>query len=182
MAPLQEQIEELKPAAAEAASRRNCNWKAGWVTDSVHQPAGCCAGVRESGERDFKKIELLSVREEGNRTPANVFVPDEDSHTSSNVADYLAEKKGSKGRRSTIGSCLTPLNPSGRREIRALPGTDAPSCCQPILPLPSGGKHGFRFVVRTAAGRSGRISRSSPDWRNAWSATSRSTFLSVLCC
>jgi hypothetical protein len=126
-ASLQGQIEDLKPAAAEAMR----------VQQELQLESGLGLQIQFTSQPDVvlafeglanatKKIELLSVREDGNRTLANVFVPDGGlAHFEQYVADYLAEKKGSKNQALDHRKLLDAIESIRSAEIRAL-WTDAP--------------------------------------------------------
>ncbi|BBB63119.1 hypothetical protein UNDKW_4846 [Undibacterium sp. KW1] len=99
---------------------------------------------------DTKRIELLSVRQDGNHTIANVFVPDGQLvHFEKYVTDYLAEKKNKNGSALDNKALLNTIASIRAAELRAL-WTDDPS----LLPedqsvafwwevwLPVRGKHG----------------------------------------
>jgi hypothetical protein len=136
----------------------------------------------ESLANETKKIELLSVRQEGNRTFANVFVPDGGlAHFEKYVSDYLAEKKDSRGQARDHRKLLDAIESIRAAEVRAL-WTDDPELYLSISPLPSGGKCGFRFEVWGSGKLLWRTSRSLPAWRNVLSATNRSIFPSARCC
>lgn len=126
-ASLQGQIEDLKPAAAEAVrvqQELQLESGLGLQIQFTSQPDVVLAF--ESLANATKKIELLSVREEGNRTLANVFVPDGGlAHFEQYVADYLAEKKGSKNQALDHRKLLDAIESIRPAEIRAL-WTDAP--------------------------------------------------------
>lgn len=126
-ASLQRQIEDLKPAAAEAVrvqQELQLESGLGLQIQFTSQPDVVLAF--ESLANATKKIELLSVREEGNRTLANVFVPDGGlAHFEQYVADYLAEKKGSKNQALDRRKLFDAIESIRTAEIRAL-WTDAP--------------------------------------------------------
>ncbi|WP_230598580.1 S8 family peptidase [Xanthomonas albilineans] len=126
-ASLQVQIEDLKPAAAEAVrvqQELQLESGLGLQIQFTSQPDVVLAF--ESLANAHKKIELLSVREEGNRTLANVFVPDGGlAHFERYIADYLAEKKDSKNRALDHQKLLDAIESIRAAEITAL-WTDAP--------------------------------------------------------
>lgn len=75
----------------------------------------------ELGKDPQKKIEVLSVRTEGDTTYANVFVPDGKlSHFERYVEDYLAERKNVKGHALDHHALLNTIASIRRAEIRAL--------------------------------------------------------------
>lgn len=81
----------------------------------------------EVGKDPRKKIEVLSVRTEGNTTYANVFVPDGKlAHFEKYVADYLAERKKSNGHALDHRALLDTILAIRSAEIRAL-WTDDPA-------------------------------------------------------
>lgn len=131
-ASLQGQIAGLKPAAAEAVrvqQELQLESGVGLQIQFTSQPDVVLAF--ESLANETKKIELLSVRQEGNRTFANVFVPDGGlAHFEKYVADYLAEKKDSRGQARDHRKLLDAIESIRAAEIRAL-WTDAPE----LLPV-----------------------------------------------
>jgi hypothetical protein len=85
----------------------------------------------ELGKDAQKKIEVLSVRVDGNTTYANVFVPDGKlAHFEKYVEDYLAERKNAKGHALDHHALLNTISAIRRAEVRAL-WTDDPA----LLPL-----------------------------------------------
>ena len=75
----------------------------------------------ESLANEPKKIELLSVRKDGDSTFANVFVPDGKlHHFEKYVADYLAEKKKSNGDANDHKSLINTIASIRSAELRAL--------------------------------------------------------------
>lgn len=80
----------------------------------------------EIGKDPKRKIEVLSLRAEGDRTYANVFVPDGKlAHFEKYVEDYLAERKKSNGDSLDHRALLNTIAFIRRAEIRAL-WTDDP--------------------------------------------------------
>lgn len=80
----------------------------------------------ESLANEPKKIELLSVRKDGDSTFANVFVPDGKlHHFEKYVADYLAEKKNRNGIANDHKSLINTIASIRSAELRAL-WTDDP--------------------------------------------------------
>lgn len=126
-ATLQRQIEGLKLAAAKAVRiQRELQLESGWglQIQFISQPDVALAV--ESLAHATKRIELLSVREEGGRTFANVFVPDGKLvHFEQYIADYLAEKKGSRNQRLDHRKLIDAIESIRVAEIKAL-WTDAP--------------------------------------------------------
>jgi len=125
---LRGQLQELKPAAeAAAASQRALALESGLglQIEFVGQPDVELAF--QSLADDRRKIELLSVRREGDATYANVFVPDGRlEHFERYVADYLEEKKGKKGQALDHKALLNTIASIRVAELRAL-WTDEPS-------------------------------------------------------
>ncbi len=81
----------------------------------------------EIGKDPKKKIEVLSLRAEGDRTYANVFVPDGKlAHFEKYVEDYLADRKKSNGDSLDHSALLNTIESIRRAEIRAL-WTDDPA-------------------------------------------------------
>lgn len=126
-ASLQGQIESLKPAAAQAVRvQKELQLESGLGLQIQFTSQPDVALAFESLANATKKIELLSIHEEGNRTLANVFVPDGGlAHFERYVADYLAEKKGSKGQALDNRKLLDAIESIRAAEIRGL-WTDAP--------------------------------------------------------
>lgn len=80
----------------------------------------------ESLENSPKKIELLSVRTEGDSTFANVFVPEGKlDHFKKYVADYLAERKKSNGDALDHKALINTISSIRAAEMRVL-WTDDP--------------------------------------------------------
>lgn len=124
---LRGQLQELETAAeAAAASQRQLELESGigLQIEFVGQPDVDLAF--QSLADDRKKIELLSVRKEGDVTYANVFVPDGGlDHFERYVADYLDEKKGKKGQALDHKALLNTIASIRVAELRAL-WTDDP--------------------------------------------------------
>lgn len=81
----------------------------------------------ELGKDPRKKIEVLSIRTEGNTTYANVFVPDGKlAHFEKYVEDYLAERKKSNGHALDHRALLDTILAIRSAEIHAL-WTDDPA-------------------------------------------------------
>lgn len=75
----------------------------------------------ESLANDLQKIELLSVRKEGDSTFANVFVPEGKlHHFEKYVADYLAERKNKNGIAIDHKSLINTIASIRAAELRAL--------------------------------------------------------------
>lgn len=80
----------------------------------------------ESLGNDPKRIELLSVRREGEITHANVFVPDGRlSHFERYITEYLQDRKGEKGQSLDHKSLINTISAIRAAGIRAL-WTDDP--------------------------------------------------------
>lgn len=76
---------------------------------------------------DTKHIELLSIRQDGNHTVANVFVPDGQLvHFEKYVTDYLQEKKNKNGEALDHKALLNTISAIRAAELRAL-WTDDPA-------------------------------------------------------
>ncbi|MEO5957261.1 MAG: S8 family peptidase [Nitrospiraceae bacterium] len=121
-ASLQAQLHALRPIAETAAGEQSAiglESGLGIEITFTSQP-----GVELAFEKlanDPKKIELLSVRTEGDLTYANVFVPDGKlQHFEKYVADYLAEKKKSNGTANDNKSLLNTIAEVRAAEVRAL--------------------------------------------------------------
>lgn len=126
-ASLRGQIENLKPAAAAVAQRqRALQLESGLGLQIQFSSQPDVELAFESLANATKKIELLSVRHEGNRTFANVFVPDGAlEHFERYVSDYLEEKKDKRGRALDHQKLLDTIESIRTAEIRAL-WTDDP--------------------------------------------------------
>ncbi len=124
---LRVQLQELETAAeTAAASQRALALESGLglQIEFVGQPDVELAF--QSLADDRKKIELLSVRREGDVTYANVFVPDGGlGHFERYVADYLEEKKGKNGQALDHKALLNTIASIRVAELRAL-WTDDP--------------------------------------------------------
>ena len=122
------QINNLKPAATQAAqAQRELELESGLglQIQFISQPDVELAF--ESLANETKKIELLSVRHEGNRTFANVFVPDGGLvHFEKYVSEYLAEKKDSRGQARDHRKLLDAIESILAAGVRAL-WTDDPA-------------------------------------------------------
>lgn len=92
---LQTQLQALKPIAEQAATTQHDKGLEGGVGLQIQfQSQPGIALAFESLANDTQHIELLSIREEGKYTYANVFVPDGKlAHFEKYVTEYLAEKK-----------------------------------------------------------------------------------------
>ena len=125
---LRVQLQELETAAeTAAASQRELALESGLglQIEFVGQPDVELAF--QSLADDRKKIELLSVRKEGDVTYANVFVPDGGlGHFERYVADYLEEKKGKNGQALDHKALLNTIASIRVAELHAL-WTDDPA-------------------------------------------------------
>lgn len=125
---LQGQIEALKPVASEAAriqQNQQLGSGIGLQIQFASQPDVELAFV--SLGNDSKKIELLSVRKEGDQTFANVFVPDGQlAHFEQYIADYLEENKDINGKARDHRSLVDAIASIRAAELRAL-WTDEPA-------------------------------------------------------
>lgn len=121
-------LQGLKPAAkAAVASQRQLELESGLglQIEFIGQPDVELAF--QSLAYDRKKIELLSVRKEGDVTFANVFVPDGGlEHFERYVAAYLEDKKGKSGRSLDHKALLNTIASIRVAELRAL-WTDDPA-------------------------------------------------------
>ncbi len=119
---LQNQLAALKPMAERAATDQQ---EQGFVSglglqiQFVSQPEVELAF--ESLADDRQKIELLSIRKEGEYTFANVFVPDGKlAHFERYVAEYLEEKKDINGHARDHKPLINTIAAIRTAEIRAL--------------------------------------------------------------
>lgn len=98
-ASLQAQLQALKPIAEQAAAtQHNMGLEGGVGLQIQFQSQPGIALAFESLANATQGIELLSIREEGEYTYANVFVPDGKlAHFEKYVAEYLGEKKNKNG-------------------------------------------------------------------------------------
>ena len=126
-ASLRDQIEILKPAAAEAVQvQRDLQLESGLGLQIQFSSQPNVKLAFESLANETRKIELLSVREEGSQTFANVFVPDGGlAHFENYISDYLEEKKDISGRPRDNRNLLDAIQSIRAAEIRAL-WTDDP--------------------------------------------------------
>lgn len=119
---LQRQIQDLKPlvtAAVAAQQEQELQSGLGLQIHFVSQPDVELAF--QSLADDRQKIELLSVRQEGEHTFANVFVPDGKlEHFEKYVAEYLEEKKDKNGNARDHRTLLNTIESIRAAELRAL--------------------------------------------------------------
>ena len=130
---LRRQLAELRPlAAASAAVQREHGLESGFglQIEFVSQPnieLAFQSLAEERGKDGSKKIELLSIRSDGERTYANVFVPEGKlDHFENYVAEYLEEKKDRNGNARDHKPLLNTIESIRSAELRAL-WTDEPS-------------------------------------------------------
>jgi len=130
---LKAQLLALKPLAQQAVAvqqEQGLESGLGLQVEFVGQPDVALAFESlgyELGKDPQKKIEVLSVRAEGETTYANVFVPDGKlAHFEKYVEDYLAERKNVKGHALDHHALLNTIASIRHAEIRAL-WTDDPA-------------------------------------------------------
>ncbi len=124
----------LQPVAQQAVAaqkEQGLESGLGLQVQFVGQPNVALAFDSLSSERGMdaqKRIEVLSVRVEGDTTYANVFVPDGKlAHFERYVEDYLAERRSADGRRALDHhALLNTISAIRRAEVRAL-WTDDPA-------------------------------------------------------
>ncbi|CEI01968.1 S8 family peptidase [Xanthomonas citri] len=126
-ASLRGQIENLKPAAADAVqAQRALQLESGLGLQIQFSSQPDVELAFESLANETKKIELLSVRHEGSQTFANVFVPDGALvHFEKYISDYLVEKKDSRGQARDHRKLLDAIDSIRTASVRAL-WTDDP--------------------------------------------------------
>lgn len=136
-ASLHRQIENLKTTAAAAVqSQRDLHLESGLGLQIQFSSQPDVELAFESLANETKKIELLSVRHEGNQTFANVFVPDGGlAHFEKYIADYIEEKKDSRGQARDHQKLLDAISSIRASEVRAL-WTDDPDLLPADLALP----------------------------------------------
>ncbi|MGH8108601.1 MAG: S8 family peptidase [Arenimonas sp.] len=124
---LQTQLHVLRPtqvAVVEAQRQQGLESGLGLQIQFTGQPEVELAF--ESLANETKKIELLSVRKEGNTTFANVFVPDGQlAHFENYVIEYLEEKKDKNGKLLDHHNLLNTIESIRNIELNAL-WTDLP--------------------------------------------------------
>lgn len=125
---LQTQIQTLKPIAEQAAVAQHVMGLEGGVGLQIQfqsQPDVVLAF--ESLANETQHIELLSLRQEGAYTYANVFVPDGKlEHFEKYVTEYLAERKDKNGKPLDHRALLDTIKTIRASELRAL-WTDDPA-------------------------------------------------------
>lgn len=129
---LREQLDEVKQHSAEAIEWQQAQGLEsglGLQIQFISQPGIELAFeslTNERGKDGRKKIELLSIRQDGEQTYANVFVPDGKlEHFENYVADYLAEKKNKNGDPLDHRALIDTIESIRTAELEAL-WTDAP--------------------------------------------------------
>ena len=132
-AALQAQLLALKPIAEEAVevqTAQDLQSGLGLQIQFVGLPDVALAFESLGDERSrdpAKQIEVLSVRVDGNRTVANVFVPDGKlEHFEKYIAEYLAAKVNKKGDLIDHGKLLNAIASIRSAELQAL-WTDEPA-------------------------------------------------------
>ncbi len=130
---LKNQLLSLKPLAEQAVAiqkDQGLESGLGLQVEFIGQPDVALAFESlgyELGKDPQKKIEVLSVRVEGETTHANVFVPDGKlAHFEKYVEDYLAERKKANGVAFDHHKLINTISAIRRAEIRAL-WTDDPA-------------------------------------------------------
>jgi len=131
-ASLQAQLRALRPIAENAANEQGAlGLESGLGLEIIFTSQPGVELAFESLAYSPQKIELLSVRKEGETTYANVFVPDGKLHHFERyVADYLAEKKKSNGDANDHKLLINTIASIHAAGLRAL-WTDDPQ----LLPL-----------------------------------------------
>ena len=126
-AALQAQLLALRPLAeAAAANQAEQGLESGLGLQIYFVSQPDIEIAFESLANDTQKIELLSVRKEGDRTFANVFVPDGKlDHFEQYIIDYLAEKKKINGDANDHKALINTIAAIRAAELRAL-WTDDP--------------------------------------------------------
>lgn len=124
---LQTQLQTLKPLAERVAATQKVMGLEGGVGLQIQfQSQPGIALAFESLANDPQHIELLSIREEGEYTYANVFVPDGKlAHFEKYVAEYLEENKDKNGKPRDHRALLDTIASIRAAELRAL-WTDDP--------------------------------------------------------
>ena len=121
-ASLQTQLQTLKPIAEQAAATQHDMGLEGGVGLQIQfQSQPGIALAFESLANETQHIELLSIREEGEYTYANVFVPDGKlAHFEKYVTEYLEEKKNKNGKPIDHRPLLDTIASIRSAELRAL--------------------------------------------------------------
>lgn len=117
---LQTQLQALKPIAEQAAAiQHNMGLEGGVGLQIQFQSQPGIALAFESLANDPQHIELLSIREEGGYTYANVFVPDGKlAHFEKYVTSYLEEEsKTGKPRHQALLDTIESIRAAGLRAL-----------------------------------------------------------------
>lgn len=119
---LQSQIDALKPAAADAArTQQDQQLESGLGLQIQFTSQPDVVMAFESLANEPHKIELLSVRHEGQYTYANVFVPDGQlAHFEKYITEYLEEKKNKNGDAIDHRKLLDAISAIRAAELREL--------------------------------------------------------------
>jgi hypothetical protein len=122
------QLQNLKPIAEQVATKQNeMTLESGVGLQIQFQSQPGIALAFESLANETKHIELLSIREEGEYTHANVFVPDGKlAHFENYITEYLNEKKDKNGKAIDHRPLLDAIESIRTAELRAL-WTDDPA-------------------------------------------------------
>lgn len=132
---LQRQIEALRPLAERAAaSQQEIGLESGigLQIQFISQPDIELAF--QSLSNDPKRIELLSIHQEGNHTIANVFVPDGKlQHFEQYITDYIEEKKNRNGNARDHKALINTIQTIRSAEIRGLWTDDASLPADPAV-------------------------------------------------
>lgn len=125
---LRAQIEELKPLSTEAVrTQEQQGLESGFGLQIMFSSQPNVVLAFESLANENQKIELLSLREEGEYTYANVFVPDGKlAHFEKYVSEYLEEKRDRNGKALDHRTLLNTISSIRAAELRAL-WTDDPA-------------------------------------------------------
>lgn len=134
---LRTQIESLKPVATEAArAQEQQGLESGLGLQILFSSQPDVELAFESLANEPKKIELLSVRREGQHTYANVFVPDGRlEHFEKYVTEYLEEKRDKNGKARDHRALLNTIASIRAAELRAL-WTDDPALLPDDVAVP----------------------------------------------
>lgn len=135
---LQNQLEVLKPVAIEAARAQQEQQLSSGIGLQIQFASHPDVELAfESLANEPKKIELLSVRKEGDQTFANVFVPDGQlAHFEKYLVEYLEEKKDRRGKPRDHLALLNTIASIRAAELQAL-WTDDPALlpADPAVPF-----------------------------------------------
>lgn len=124
---LRGQLEDLQPLAALAVqTQKELQLESGLGLQIEFSSQPDVALAFESLANETRKIELLSIRQEGDQTFANVFVPDGGLvHFEKYIADYLEEKKDVRGVPRDHRKLIDAIDSIRAAEVRSL-WTDDP--------------------------------------------------------